>query len=211
MSFIKDQFNGFSTNLNKDFINLVQADDNGEEWARKEIDKMFNDNDHVLVVTKIEQARAIIYKDGAMRGDRTSILRYARGLEWCGQRDEALKWYMKLINLGDTGAMVQLADDYGKHEGMGENETEKRRWLFAAANAGNDVAQVKLGREMWYDGNVPEAAKWYKKSAKCDNLAGICGYARCLQIELETMAKYFTGLPLNNRNENNYLFEYLSE
>ena len=211
MSFIKDQFDMFFTSTNKNFINLVQAADNGEEWAKREIDKMFNDYDHVLVVSRIEQARAIIYKNGAMRGDRTSILRYARGLEWCGQRNEALNWYMKLINQGDTGAMVQLADDYGKYEGLGENETEKRRWLFSAANAGNDVAQAKLGREMWYDGNIPEAAKWYKISARYDNLAGICGYARCLQIELETMAEYFTGLPLNKPNKNNYLFEYLSE
>lgn len=202
MGFLKEGFKRLMSNDDDDreFINLVRANDNGEKWAMNKIDVLWN-NDESMLAPKIERARAIIYRDAAMAGDRTAILRYARGLEWCGRKDEALQWYMKLINQGDTDAMLALSWDYTEYGGMGRNDKEEIKWIFKAANAGNASAQVKAGQKMRAIGNYFDAVEWFRKSAEQGYVDGKLYYAVCLHREMDALSDYYRGLPVPKEYE----------
>ncbi len=172
-------------------VDIVRASDNGEEWAKNEIQKMWESNDETLI-PRINEARVKIYENSAKAGDRQAILYYARGLAWCNRKKEALEWYMKLINQGDTDAMLELAFDYTQYGGMGENPTEEFKWIQRAAQAGNAEAQTKLGTEYQCKGDRENAYYWHKKSAEQGHHNGRAEYAKLLIDDMHTMSIYLT-------------------
>lgn len=185
MGFLKNLFG----NSENQFIDLVRAHENGEEWATAEIQKMWESNDSTLL-PRIFRAYVVIYKDAAMRGDRDAIIKYARGLEWSDREEEALQWYMKLINQGDTDAMLELASDYTEYGGMGENDEERFRLIKNAAEMGNAEAQYKLAMKCGCVGDFLGENYWAQKSAEKGCPDGKLEYARVLGQELSELIGY---------------------
>lgn len=188
MGFLKKLFG----NGDEKFIEIVRASDNGEDWAQNEIRRMWENNDTTLL-PRIHRARAVIYEDAAMRGDRDAIIKYARGLEWLGREHEALEWYMKLINQGDTDAMLELASDYTEFGGMGENGNEQFKWIKRAAEAGNAEGQAKLSLEYGAKGDMINENIWAEKSAAQGNIEGKRMYADVLNNEMFYLTVYENG------------------
>ena len=183
-------FDGQDSNKpDNSFIELVRANDNGEEWARAKIQQMWQSNDETLI-PRINSARVVIYEDAAKAGDRDAIIKYARGLEWCDRRDEALQWYMILIDAGDTDAMLELASDYNEYGGMETNEAEEFKWIQKAAMMGNAKAQTKLGTEYMCRSDRENAYIWHKKSAEQGHPRGRAEYAKLLVEDMKIIGMY---------------------
>lgn len=198
MGFLKNLFGQLNNNtsfsdIDQNFINLVRANENGEEWAKQQIRQMWESNDSSLV-PRISRAWTVIYKDAAYAGDREAIIKYARGLEWCDRQDEALQWYMKLIDNGDTDAMLELAHDYTQYGGMGENPQEELKWILLSAKAGNADAQAQAGTELLIQGDRFTSAEWFRRSAEQGNPEGKLGYARVLSEHMQAISEYSSGL-----------------
>lgn len=200
MGFLKKLFGSGE----EDFINLVRAHENGEEWATEKINQMWQQNDSTLL-PRIYRAYVTIYADAAAQGDRAAILKYARGLEWSGREAEALDWYMKLINNGDTDAMLELALDYGEFGGMGENVSEKMKWIRKAAEMGNPKAQAKLALEYSAANDMVNADIWAQRAAEGGNAEGKFRYAEILKNENMELASYTTDKSLFGEAFQTYL------
>lgn len=182
MGFLKKILSNLA-NSDDEFINLVKANENGEAWAKQEISRLYNSGDQTFL-PRYHRACAVIYKEGAMNGDRTAILKYARGLAWSGNENESVAWYRKLTDYGDTDAMLELAFEYCEFGGLPTNPQAENFWIRKAAETGNAEAQYKLGLKCLCDGNRQESAMWYKKSAEQGNPDGKAGYAKVLTDKL---------------------------
>ncbi len=174
------------TGADKQFSEIVKASDNGEEWAKREIQKMWQSNDPTLI-PRIHQARVLIYENAAKSGNRDAILKYARGLSYSDRHQESLHWYMQLIEKKDTEAMLELALDYTEFGGFGEDEAKHEYWIQQAAMLGNAQAQAKYGLILDAKGQTKQALDWYKKSAEQGNASGKIGYASVLDLTIMEM------------------------
>lgn len=70
---------------------------------------------------------------------------------------------------GEVKAQYDLANKYGKGEGVPRDDTQAARWLRSAADQGDARAQTNLGVSYALGRGVPkdyaEAALWYRKAA----------------------------------------------
>ena len=83
---------------------------------------------------------------------------------------EALKWYRRAAEQGDTGAQTRLGDMYAEGDGVPKDGVEAVKWYRQAADQGYASAQFSLG-VMYANGDgIPkdrtEAVKWYRKAAE---------------------------------------------
>ena len=93
-----------------------------------------------------------------------------------------LDWLRELAKAGDSGAQYEL---YEKLKGDPETHREAIKWMFAAANAEDPIAQYDAGclREHGEDHqkHLPDAVRWYRLSAEQDyapaqEALGLCYY-----------------------------------
>ncbi|MBM3520312.1 MAG: sel1 repeat family protein [Alphaproteobacteria bacterium] len=87
-----------------------------------------------------------------------------------GDYAEAVKWYRKAAEQGDTAAMHNLGFMYTWGQGVPQDYAEAAKWFRRAADLGAAEAQGSLGL-MYAEGKgVPqdyaEAAKWFRKAAE---------------------------------------------
>lgn len=189
------------------FIEFVRANDNGEEWAEREFQRLWSQNDETLI-PRIHRARVFIYEAAARQGDRDAIIKYARGLAWSGRENEALDWYMRLINAGDVDAMYELSHDYNQYGGFGENEAEELKWMKRAAEGGHARAQYSYGLEMASKGYRKEANYWFQKSAENGDPKGMVKYAEKLHWDIMTIDRFMKGIPESSAGEYDCVKEY---
>jgi TPR repeat protein len=82
---------------------------------------------------------------------------------------EAVQWFRKAADQGDTTAQTSLGVMYRQGWGVAQNDAEAVQWFQKAADQGEAQAQFNLGvmyREGWgVAQNVAEAAKWFRKAA----------------------------------------------
>ena len=81
---------------------------------------------------------------------------------------EAIKWYKKAAEAGNSRAMNNLGVMYYNGHGVEQDYTEAARWYKKGAEAGNSTAMNNLGL-MYENGlgvekNIKEAEKWYNKA-----------------------------------------------
>ena len=86
---------------------------------------------------------------------------------------EAIKWYKKAAEAGNSRAMNNLGTMHGAGHGVEKDYIEAAKWYKKAAEAGDSTAMHYLG-VMSYEGigvekDYTEAIKWYKKSAEAGN------------------------------------------
>ena len=96
---------------------------------------------------------------------------------------EAVKWYRKSAEQGNSDAQWMLGEMYLTGGEAGKNVMEAVRWLRKAAEQGNAKAQLRLGvcygEGVGVSEDAAEAARWYHKAAtqgdvKAQAMLGLC-------------------------------------
>ena len=106
---------------------------------------------------------------------------------------EALIWFKKAAEMGNTDAMINIGDMYKEGYGVPEDYSEAMRWYKKAAELGDTDAMSTVG-DMYKDGkgaerDLSEAMRWFKKAADKGEVTAMnsIGY----------MYKYGNGVPLD--------------
>ena len=86
-----------------------------------------------------------------------------------GNYQEAIKWYTKAAENGNSDAQSELGFMYMNGEGVPVNKSEGARWLIKAGQNGDAMAQRALGY-MYKNGDgvyksESESKKWFKEAA----------------------------------------------
>lgn len=105
---------------------------------------------------------------------------YSKNLSTPQDLTEALRWFRRAADQGNSIAQLNLGLMYMKGLGVIQNDSESRKWMLLAAEQGNASAQYLLGTNsgaaiiLSSTGNVTpinraanysEMLKWYRKSA----------------------------------------------
>lgn len=97
---------------------------------------------------------------------------------------EAVRWYRKAAEAGNTRAMFNLAVHLANGNGITKDITEANRWLRRAAEGGSADAMVNLAFQL-ENGNgitkdVTEANRWYRTAAEAGNATAMHNLANNL-------------------------------
>ena len=84
--------------------------------------------------------------------------------------NEAVKWYRKAAEQGNSSAQCNLGICYYKGQGVAEDNEQAIKWFRKAAEQEEAVAQYFIG-ECYENGygvreDIDEAIKWYRKAAE---------------------------------------------
>ena len=176
-----------SVSREDDFVTIVRANDNGEEWAAKKIHAMFQEDVPNLIL-RIARARIQIYKNAAYRGDKRAQYYYGLSLQGINN-NESLKFLVPLAEEGNVDAMTAIAMGYGFQGGYGENENESFKWNMKAAKLGDAYAlnQIALHYIILHD--YDKAFYWYRELANQNNSKGFCGMAKCFENRISNLER----------------------
>jgi hypothetical protein len=99
---------------------------------------------------------------------------YEKGESLPRNLPEAMKWYTKLADLGDTEAQVRLSAIYMGVEGTPADYSQARHWCEQAAKAGDARAEVCLGtiyqRGLTVQPDSKRAVKYYEQASNLNNV-----------------------------------------
>lgn len=165
--------------IDNKFINLIRSLDNGEDWAKKTINEMWNNNTPNLIL-KMQKARIIIYKEDALRGDENAQYWYGQSLQGINNA-ESKRILMALANKGNVKAMEAIALAYSEHGGYENNHEESIKWRTKAAEAGDVDSQCAVALEHVILNDYDKAYYWYHRAAQQNSSEGFCGLAKCYE------------------------------
>lgn len=168
-----------SKDEDKHFIDLIRALDNGEDWAKKTISQMWNDDTPDLLY-RMQKARIVIYKDAALKGDENAQYWYGQSLQGINN-DESKRILMKLAKKGNVKAMEAIALAYSEHGGYENNREESIKWRTKAAEAGDADSQCAVALDFVIKQDYDKAYYWYQKAAQQNSSEGFCGLAKCYE------------------------------
>lgn len=161
-----------------DFTKMVRACDNGEQWAQKQLNELFQRNEATLL-ERICDARIRIYKDDAYKGIPKAQYFYGLSLQGMNN-DESLRMLVPLAEKGNIEAMKAIASGYGEKYGKyGNNSTEYMKWYTMAAEAGDVSSQNIVALQYIIKKDYEKAFYWYSKSAQQNSAKGYSGLAKC--------------------------------
>lgn len=89
---------------------------------------------------------------------------------------QALSWYKKDVDNGDSKAMYNLAIFW---KDVLDNNDKAIFWLTKSAEAGNSKAMCKLANLSKWNGDKDKARYWYTKAAKTGEENNTCGNCIC--------------------------------
>ena len=129
--------------------------------------------DFSSIVENIETIKVLAQKGDADALNNLGIC-YEYGLAGFPQSDaEAVKWYMKAAEQGQSIAQVNLAYCYEKGRGVAQNYEKAFEWYYKAAEQGDDEAQTAVGIFLQHGKgikrNYVEAFEWFTKAAEQGN------------------------------------------
>lgn len=165
-----------------EFIKIVKASDDGEQWAKKELNVLFQKNEPGLI-KRINEARIYIYKDDAYRGVPKAQYYYGLSLQGL-KNDESLRMLVPLAEKGNVDAMKAIASGYGEKYGRyGYNPIEYMKWHTMAAETGDISSQNIVALQYIIKKDYVNAFHWYSESAKKNSSEGYCGLAKCYEYK----------------------------
>lgn len=97
--------------------------------------------------------------------------------EYAGNYEEAVKWYRKSAEQGNSQAQNNLGFCYQKGNGVEQSYEEAMKWYLMAAGQNNGEAENSIG--FFYNNgygveqDLTEAVKWYRKAAEHGSNAGM--------------------------------------
>lgn len=122
------------------------------------------------------------------REENDPAKQFEKGLEYYKQGNyaEAVKWYRRAAEQGNSTAQNNLGECYKNGQGVRKDDVEAVKWYRKAAEQGNADAQFNLGLCYYYfrqgvKHDNTEAVKWFRKAAKqghaeAQNRLGECYY-----------------------------------
>lgn len=142
----------------KEFMKLVYALDNGEEWAERRMRELSKKNGATLT-NRINAARVRLYEDAARQGDEKA--QHLMGISLRGSDMQAsLGWLVPLAEKGNTEAMMDIAAGYTEFGGYGDNPEMYRYWYMRAAQAGNPEAKEIVKSNAYKEEDYDDIPNW---------------------------------------------------
>lgn len=147
---------------------VIIASDKGEEAAKQKVRQEF---DRGMTDEEYNKLRIDVYRPLAEAGDAHA--QYWMGLLSVGKNTtQAVAWYEKAAEQGNTEAMLALANGYGEYgnepyykDGFGFDAAKERFWKLKAAESGNEQAKVDIALDYLIDGDVENALKQYRSAS----------------------------------------------
>lgn len=175
------KFGKINKSGDNEFVKIVRAMDNNEEWAQKKMQEIWsNSTNEEELISRIDNARIEIYKNAAYQGDTKA--QYWLGTTLGGiNNEESLRLLKNLAEKGDIAAMKSIALGYTEYGGYGQDDDQYLYWNLMAAKKGDAEAQSTVGLEYMCRKNINEAYKWYSKAAEQDNSRGYLGIGECYE------------------------------
>jgi len=125
----------------------------------------------IMMVGLLVFAFTALQEVGADQADeaRKTGLNYYNGTGVKQDYQEAMNWFIKSANQGNSIAQYNIGLMYFNGDGVTKNYEEALKWYRKAAERGDADAQYSLG-QMYYNGNgvtqsYSQALKWYRKAA----------------------------------------------
>jgi TPR repeat protein len=110
---------------------------------------------------------------------------YRNGLGVPQDYAEAMRWYRKAADAGDSSAMTNIGGLYENGWACRQDYAEAMRWYRKAADAGNSSAMNNIGWLYQNGLGVPqdyaEAMRWYRKAADAGNSSAMNNIGRLYQ------------------------------
>lgn len=182
--------------IDNKFLEIVKANDNGEEWARDIVNRRWSTESDFLVT--LSNARIQLYSNAAYQGDEKAQYYMGVSEAQLGNAKESYQWLYNLANNGNIEAMTAIAMQYSEFGCYGYDKEKEFEWNLKAAEAGDADSQCRVALEYSIDGKEMEALNWYAKAAQQSSSKGCLGYGKTLS---EMRGKYY----------NNYSKEKLDE
>lgn len=126
-----------------------------------------------------------------------------------GQYDTARRMWEELAELGNTTALVNLANLFQQGQGVTEDQKRAMSYVQRAAELGDARAQFEMGiaheKGTVVDRNIEKAAAWLRKSAEQDYADGQFAYGVMLATS------YGKGIDKANASERSEALEWLKK
>ena len=92
----------------------------------------------------------------AEAGDIVAAFRLAFEYDRRGRTDEALYWGLRVVDSGDTGAMMLLTGISPSSGYLSRDQHARDRWLEQAAEQGCEDAAMQLAHRLYGQGRIAE-------------------------------------------------------
>lgn len=128
--------------------------------------------DAASLLAKEFGVRDYLPKETAPEEDITADKAFARGFDAYNGKNytEALKWWEKAAQLGETAAQYNLGHMYHAGEGTDKNESKAFYWYRKSAEGGHPSGQYNTGVYYLYGVETPvdkgEALRWFRLAAE---------------------------------------------
>lgn len=114
---------------------------------------------------------------------------------------QALEWYRKAADLGETDSMINIGSMYLYGQGVEQDYTQALEWYEKAADLGKENAMGWLGY-LYYNGlgveqDYTQALEWFKKGADLgepsamNNLAGMYYYGQGVEQDYTQALEWY--------------------
>ncbi|AZS49980.1 sel1 repeat family protein [Entomomonas moraniae] len=97
----------------------------------------------------------------------TADVLFEKGVQYAGKQDyqQAMQWYLKAADEGNTDAMYNIGNLYAKGEGVEWSYQQAMQWWLKAADKGHINSMLMIGGYYYASTEYPEAMQWYLKAA----------------------------------------------
>jgi TPR repeat protein len=124
---------------------------------------------------------------------------YYKGYGVMKDYDEAYKWFLLSINLGNIDAIVNMGICYENGHGVMKDSIKALEYYYDAAYHDNNRAHFCIGKYFENNDNKHKAFIWYQSSANLGNIkgmfnTGVCyeyGYNNCINIDMDKAIEYY--------------------
>lgn len=163
-------------------------------WYRKSADQGNASGENLLGVMSVIEADPKIKKAEIKKDDKEVAAKLREEADILFK--EAISWFRKSADQGNSEAQLNLGVMYQKGFGIEKNNEQAVSWFRKSAEQGNSDAQLNLGAMYQYGDGVDksneQAVSWYRKSAEQDN--------RDAQVSLGVMYQNGDGVEQSNDN-----------
>lgn len=190
--------------IDRNFLEIVEANDRGEEWAREIIHKRWCEEPNFLKT--LSQARVQLYADAARKGSEDAQYWLGVSEAQLGNIDESYYWLSNLANKGNIKAMNAIASEYTEFGNYGNDEKKVFEWHLKAANAGDPSAQCAVALDYFINENYEEALKWYGEAARQSYSEGCLGYGKVVDTK---RGRYYENYSKEEIKKMNTIIEHM--
>ena len=95
--------------------------------------------------------------------------------------EEAIKFFRKAADLGNTSAMFHLGDCYMHGEGVEQSEAEALKWFIKRQDGDESEGMAHLAYMYSWDSDYAKSFEWYSKAAELGNAEAVYSLGCCYE------------------------------